>query len=61
VGPGALKGKTENYVLAKGFKRSSVTTTTKIGRAMINSIQRPDLEWTYLENKQINALAEKDV
>jgi uncharacterized protein YbjT (DUF2867 family) len=95
-----VKGKTENYVLAKGFKRSfmfrpgfiipenniksrtklynyiyiifrpffpffrrmsSVTTTTKIGRAMINSIQRPDLEWTYLENKQINALAEKDV
>ncbi len=91
-----VKGRTENYVLAKGFaqafmfrpgiiipekgitsrtgwysamykftrplfpllKRSAnITTTTRLGQAMINSVMHPPAA-RYLENKDINALAE---
>ncbi|MCB0663112.1 MAG: NAD-dependent epimerase/dehydratase family protein [Saprospiraceae bacterium] len=90
-----VKGKTENLILNKGFKKayafrpgfiipekgiesrtalynnmykllrpffpwlkkmSSVTTTSKIGRAMINTIHKEQLE-RILENKAINVLA----
>ena len=90
-----IKGKTENYVLNKGFKDAyafrpgviipergiksrtgwynafyvlmrpffgwikkmkNVTTTTRIGRAMINSIYNPQ-ELKHLENKDINEMA----
>ena len=90
-----IKGKTENYVLNKGFKNAyafrpgfiipekdikskiewydvvfkilrpifplmkkskSITTTTKIGIAMIHSLS-VDLAKKHLENKDINALA----
>lgn len=92
-----VKGKTENYVLNKGFKDAyafrpggiipergiksktgwynafyaitrplfplmkkskNITTTTKIGLAMINSLLFP-LENKHLENKDINQLADK--
>lgn len=91
-----VKGKTENYVLEKGFKDAyafrigvvipekgiksrtnwyqffysimrpfysllkkskSITTTTKVGLAMINSLTNSS-ESKQLENKQINDLAE---
>lgn len=91
-----VKGRTENYILNKGFKDaymfrpgviipekgiqtrvklyrtmysimkplypllrrlSSITTTTRIGQAMINSLDHPQ-ELKKLENKDINALAE---
>lgn len=90
-----IKGKTENYVLNKGFKDAyafrpgviipergiksrtgwynafyfimrpffgwikkmkNVTTTTRIGRAMINSLYNP-VALKHLENKDINLLA----
>ncbi len=92
-----VKGKTENYILNKGFKDAymfrpgaiipekgiksktgwynffyiistpifpmlkklkSITTTTKLGQAMINSVLYNYPE-KHLENKDINALAEK--
>ena len=92
-----VKGKTENYILAKGFakaymfrpgfiipengiksrtklynriytvmrplfplfkKMNSITTTTKIGRAMIQLLNNPKSDVLYFENKQINKLAE---
>jgi nucleoside-diphosphate-sugar epimerase len=92
-----VKGKTENYILSKGFekaymfrpgmiipekgiksrtklyariyavmrpffpllkKMSGITTTTKIGWAMIKTIIKPKSEQVYLENKEINKLAE---
>lgn len=92
-----VKGKTENYILQKGFKKaymfrpgiiipekgtksrtgwlnttytlmsplfpllkklSSVTTSTNIGLAMINSLFF-DVDSKYLSNKDINALANK--
>lgn len=91
-----VKGKTENYILAKGFKNavmfrpgfiipengiksrtklyqriytlmspffpllkklSSITTTTKIGRAMIAVTLNPIENITHLNNKQINKIA----
>ena len=91
-----VKGKTENYVLSKGFDKSymfrpgfiipengiksrtklynriytimrplfpllkkmkSITTTTKIGLAMLNTLITPKLNTVYLENKDINHLA----
>jgi len=91
-----VKGKTENYLLAKGFDKSymfrpgliipekgiksrtrlynqlysilkplfpllkkmnSVTTTTKIGQAMISSLLEPRYAFVYLENKTINKIA----
>ncbi|MCP9768479.1 NAD-dependent epimerase/dehydratase family protein [Lacihabitans sp. LS3-19] len=91
-----VKGKTENYILNKGFgasymfrpgfivpekgiksktklyrffyailkpffglivKSKNVTTTTKLGIAMIASLNKK-YEKTYLENQEINALAE---
>ena len=90
-----VKGKTENYVLNKGFKDAymfrpgaiipekgiksstgwyqviyniltpffglmkkskNITTTTKIGRAMINSVSKPQA-LKHLENKEINKLS----
>jgi len=90
-----VKGRTENYLLAKGFKKaymfrpgliipekgiksrtgwynaayivlrpvfpvlkmlSGITTTSRVGRAMINSISR-DLPSPYLENRDINHAA----
>lgn len=90
-----VKGKTENYILNKGFKDAymfrpgaiipekgiksstfwynviyviskpffclmkkskNITTTTKLGQAMINSILRPQ-KLKHLENKEINDLA----
>ena len=93
---GTSKGKTENYILTKGFKDAyafrpgaiipergitsrtgwyntiyvimrpffglmkkskNITTTTKLGKAMINTLfSRIDLK--HLENKDINELAE---
>lgn len=92
-----VKGKTENYILAKGFRRaymfrpgaiipergvksrtklyariyaimrpffpllkkmSNITTTTKIGQAMIKTVTMPKLEQVYFENKDINKLSE---
>jgi len=92
-----VKGKTENYILAKGFdkayifrpgfiipengvksrtklyeriytllrpffpllkKLSSVTTTSKIGQAMINSLLKPKYDIVHLDNKQINKIAD---
>ena len=90
-----VKGKTENYILNKGFKdaymfrpgviipekgiksstgwynllyiiakpfyglmkkSNNITTTTKVGQAMINSVLKPR-KLKYLENKDINELA----
>ena len=90
-----IKGKTENYILNKGFKDAyafrpgaiipergiksktgwynafyvvmrpffglikkskNVTTTTAIGRAMINSLDRP-VALKHLENRDINQMA----
>lgn len=90
-----IKGKTENYILNKGFKdaymfragaiipekgiksstrwynilyvlakpffglmrkSNNITTTTKLGQAMINSISKPQ-SLKHLENKDINDLA----
>ncbi|MCG8698725.1 MAG: hypothetical protein MI922_11790, partial [Bacteroidales bacterium] len=92
-----VKGRTENYVLNKGFEKSymfrpgliipekgiksrtrlynavyvilwlffpilkqmkSITTTTKVGLAMINSIKEPQKKLKHLENKDINQLAD---
>ena len=89
-----VKGKTENYLLNKGFRKAimfrpggilpekgiksktgwynavyvimrpffplfkrskSITTTTKIGRAMINSINQ-NIDSDHLENPQINII-----
>ena len=94
-----IKGKTENYILNKGFKNAymfrpgaiipekgiksrtgwynlfytvlrpffgwmkksrRITTTTKIGRAMIN-ITQLGYQQQYLENVDINELATKEV
>ncbi|MCR8667428.1 NAD-dependent epimerase/dehydratase family protein [Aestuariibaculum sp. M13] len=94
-----VKGKTENYILNKGFKKalmfrpgliipekgtksrtgwlnttytimsplfpllkksSSITTSTNIGLAMINSLL-VDANSKYLSNKEINLLAKKEV
>ncbi len=91
-----VKGKTENYILGKGFKRAfmfrpgaiipekgtrskvtayriiyaimrpffpllkkmkSITTTTKISKAMIRASQSNNLKEKYFENQQINELA----
>ena len=91
-----VKGKTENYLLNKGFRKAimfrpggilpekgtksktgwynaiyvimrpffplfkkskNITTTTKIGRAMINSINQ-NVDSDHLENPQINILGE---
>lgn len=91
-----VKGRTENYILAKGFERAymfrpgfiipekniksrtrlyntlyvilrpffpllrklnSVTTTTSIGRAMINTLKDPRPDLLHLENKDINKMA----
>ena len=51
------------YFLMRPFfgmmkKRENVTTTTKIGHAMINTLTKPQ-EQKYLENKDINAYAAK--
>ena len=44
------------------FKRmSSITTTTKIGQAMILTALNPKTDNIFLENRQINALAEEFV
>ena len=90
-----IKGKTENYILAKGFekaymfrpgmiipgngiksrtrlynsiyfilrpffplmkKMNNITTTSKIGQAMINTIKMPAYKVIYLENPDINAI-----
>lgn len=92
-----VKGRTENYILTRGFEKSymfrpgliipekgirsrtrlyqriytilqplfpllkkmnSVTTTTKIGQAMINSLIKPKYDSDHLENKLINKMAE---
>lgn len=50
------------YVVMRPFfgilkKSPNITTTTKIGRAMINSIFHP-MELKHLENRDINGLAE---
>lgn len=50
------------YIVMRPFfgmlkKSSNITTTTKIGRAMINSLYHP-IELKHLENKDINRLAE---
>ena len=91
-----VKGKTENYLLSKGFKKSyqfragaiipekgvkssttwynalyvilrplfplmkkmkGITTSTMLGRAMINSINAPQQTPVHLENQDINVLA----
>jgi uncharacterized protein YbjT (DUF2867 family) len=91
-----VKGKTENYILSRGFqksymfrpgfiipenniksrtrlynqlyiimrpffpmlkKRNSITTTTKIGQTMINSLIKPAYDFVYLDNKLINKLS----
>lgn len=91
-----VKGRTENYILNKGFakaymfrpgfiipekgirsrtrlyqsiynvmrpffpllnKLNGITTTTKVGQAMINSLLYPEQELKYLENKDINVMA----
>lgn len=91
-----VKGKTENYILEKGFKKAlmfrpgmiipekgtrskvtayriiyailwpffpllkklqGITTTTKVGRAMINALHQKDISSDHLENKDINQLA----
>ena len=91
-----VKGKTENYILSRGFQKSymfrpgviipengiksrtrlynrlyiimrpffpllkkqnSITTTTKIGQTMINSLIKPAYDSVYLDNKLINKLA----
>jgi nucleoside-diphosphate-sugar epimerase len=92
-----VKGKTENYILAKGFdkaymfrpgfivpengiksrtklyrrmyaivrplfpllrKMKSITTTTRIGQAMIHALINPKYGLVHLENRQINEMAE---
>ncbi len=91
-----VKGRTENYILAKGFakaymfrpgfiipgngiksrtklyqriytiirpffpllkKMNGITTTTKIGKAMIHTLTKPKYSMVHLENKQINEIA----
>lgn len=51
------------YTIMKPFfpllkKMKSVTTTTKIGQAMINSLIQPKYDLVYLENKNISKMAE---
>jgi nucleoside-diphosphate-sugar epimerase len=92
-----IKGKTENYILARGFAKSymfrpgliipengiksrtklyqrmytilrpvfpvlkkmnSVTTTTKIGQAMINTLIKPKYDFVQIDNQRINTLAD---
>ena len=92
-----VKGKTENYILGKGFdkaymfrpgfiipengiksrtklyeriyafmrplfpvlkKLKGVTTTSKIGQAMINLLIKPKYDFVHLDNKQINKIAD---
>jgi len=90
-----VKGKTENYILAKGFEKAymfrpgmiipengiksrttlynaiyimtrplfpllkrmkSITTTSKLGKAMIQTLIAPKQEFEHLENEKINSL-----
>ena len=92
-----IKGRTENYILSKGFEKSymfrpgfiipengiksrtrfyqriynilspffpllkkmnSVTTTGKIGKAMVNTLSKSGTDSIYLENREINKTAE---